>query len=391
MGVSMKSMKIGIVMPVAIQIGGGEKMLTDLLEYGRGQSVEWTVIFLEDGPMIKQVESWGIAAHIIHAGRLREIHRLGATVLKIAKIARHQNFDMLIGWMPKAHIYSGLAAKLVGIPSLWYDLERPNKSGRLRQLINSIPAYGVINLSRSSYELQQKLFPDIKTCLVYPGVDIERFNPSQLPSVKDIRIKLGLPLDVPIVGIVGRMQRWKGIHTLVQSMAKLHQHYPNLHCVIVGGEFELEKEYFSYLKQLAKDSEFSTQIIFAGQQTEIPEWTQAMDIVVHASSNEPFGIVVIEGMALGKPMVAGAEGGPTEIITPDVNGLLASYEDVDGLCESISRYLEDPEFTHRVGQAAMMRANDFSVQNYADNFIRGVKNMVFPRVSHKDLVLVKNS
>jgi glycosyltransferase involved in cell wall biosynthesis len=370
------NMRVGIVMPLAVQLGGGERMLTDLLEYGRRASVAWTVIFLEDGPMVQQVKSWGIDTYVIQAGRLREIHRLISTITAIAKLGRQHKFDVIIGWMPKAHVYSGLAAKIINIPALWYDLEGPRKTGRLRQLINRIPAHAVITLSKASYDLQKHLFPHIQRCLVYPGVDLARFSSSVIGSKQLIRKKLGLPIDVPIVGIVGRMQRWKGIHTLVAAIEEVRQKHPNVHCVIVGGEFELEKDYFREVKQLAIDLNLQECTIFAGQQAEIPDWTQAMDIVVHASENEPFGIVVIEGMALGKPMVAGSKGGPAEIITPGVNGLLTHYDDIHGLSEAIIYYLDNPDIAIQMGQSAMKRAHDFSIQKYAENFINEISSLV---------------
>jgi len=94
-----------------------------------------------------------------------------------------------------------------------------------------------------------------------------------------------------------------------------------------------------------------------------------MDVVVHASDREPFGIVVVEAMALGKPVVAGAEGGPREIITEGVDGLLAPYEDAEALARQILRYLDDPAFARRMGEAARRRARDFSPEAFVRRMI----------------------
>ena len=90
---------------------------------------------------------------------------------------------------------------------------------------------------------------------------------------------------------------------------------------------------------------------------------------MHTSDREPFGIVVVEAMALGKPVVAGAEGGPCEIITPGVDGLLAPYEDAEALARQVLRYLDDPAFARRVGEAARRRARDFSPEAFAERVI----------------------
>jgi glycosyltransferase involved in cell wall biosynthesis len=105
---------------------------------------------------------------------------------------------------------------------------------------------------------------------------------------------------------------------------------------------------------------------------------QAMDVVVHASDSEPFGIVIVEGMALGKPVVAGDKGGPTEIIEPGVTGLLTPYGDSAALAAAINRYLDDPAFAARIGTAARNRAQLFSVDNYARNVVAAIRHFVEP-------------
>jgi glycosyltransferase involved in cell wall biosynthesis len=103
---------------------------------------------------------------------------------------------------------------------------------------------------------------------------------------------------------------------------------------------------------------------------------QAMDVVVHASDSEPFGIVIVEGMALGKPVIAGDKGGPTEIIEPGVTGVLTPYGDAAALAAAINRYLDDPLFAAQVGAAAQKRAQHFSVDNYARNVVAAIRHFV---------------
>jgi glycosyltransferase involved in cell wall biosynthesis len=97
--------------------------------------------------------------------------------------------------------------------------------------------------------------------------------------------------------------------------------------------------------------------------------------VVHASDGEPFGIVVIEAMALGKPVIAGSEGGPREILTDGVDGLLVAYGDADALAAAVRVYLDDPEFARVVGAAARRRAAEFSAARYADNVIAALHEL----------------
>jgi glycosyltransferase involved in cell wall biosynthesis len=369
-------MKIGIVMPLAIQKGGGEKMLIDLLENSLENTIEWHVIFLQEGPMVDQVRNLGISTYVILSGRLRDVHKRIVAIFSIAKIIRENSLDVIIGWMWTTHLLSGPAGLLSKIPSFWYELDYPSNNSLLRKIVNFIPVKGVITLSKRAYEKQKELFPDRHAFLVYPGVDLTRFDSSKLPSVLQTRHLLGLSENGPLIGIIGRMQKWKGIHTVIQAMPKILERYPTTKCVVVGGRHAFELEYFDFVKQLVHDLNLEEHIILADQQSNIPEWTQSLDVVIHASSNEPFGIVVIEGMALGKAIVAGADGGPAEIITPEVNGLLSPYEDIENLSLSVLRYLDDPDFAIRMGEMAKLRAQEFSTQKYAKNFTLIFQNII---------------
>ncbi|OUL34785.1 glycosyl transferase family 1 [Nostoc sp. T09] len=369
-------MKVIAIMPLAEQRGGGEMMFWDLMQQGRQAGIEWLAIFLEDGPMVEQVRSLGIDTRVIASGRLRQVHRLISTVFQIALIARREHVDAIANWMWITHIYGGMAAIAAGLPAVWYQLEVPDGKSWLVRLATLLPARAIVTLSQDGQEAQAKIWPHRPTPLVYPGVALDRFEPNVLPSPMEARMKLGLPIHGPLIGIVGRLQTWKGMHVLVDAMPQILQKYPDAHCVVVGGKHDLEPDYEGFLKTQIAALGLSDRVFMVGLQRNVPEWTQAMDIFVHASDKEPFGIVIIEAMALGKPVIAGNAGGPTEIITDGVNGLLTPYGDADALAIAILRYLEDPELTHTIGVAARQRALDFSTQRYAQNFINVVRSAV---------------
>ncbi|MBD2133735.1 glycosyltransferase family 4 protein [Sphaerospermopsis sp. FACHB-1094] len=375
-------MKVLVVMPLAEQRGGGEMMFWDLLQQGRNADVEWLAIFLEDGPMVEQVRNLGIDTRVIKIGRLRQVHRVIATIFRIAAIARREGVDMILNWMWITHISGGLAAMLVGLPAVWYQLEVPYDQTWLVRLATLIPAQAIITLSQDGQKAQSQIWPHRPTPLVYPGVALDRFDPAILPTPAQARQKLGLPLHGPLIGIVGRLQRWKGMHVLIAAMPKVLAKYPDAHCVIVGGKHDLEAEYEDFVKQQITDLGLSDRIIMAGLQRNVPEWVQAMDIFVHASDKEPFGIVIIEAMALGKPVIAGDAGGPREIITEAVNGLLTPYEDADALSQAILRYLDNPEFAQSSAVAARQRALQFSTQRYAQNVINVIRSQM-PTIAKK--------
>lgn len=360
----MTDLRVLVVMPLGEQLGGGEMMFRQLMQHGRGRGVEWIVAFTRDGPMVAETRALGIETHLIPAGRMRQLGRRWRATQALAALARERQVSLIFGWMASAQLLSGPAAWLADIPGAWYQvgLPRPDWLDRIATLI---PARGILVLSREVAAAQSRVVPRRPQRLVYPGASLERFDAVRGESPAVLRASLALPAAGPLIGIVGRLQRWKGMHTAIAAMAQVRARHPEAHLVIVGGRHDPEPRYENELRALAKRTGTESAVTYAGFQADIPRWMQAMDVIVHASDREPFGIVVVEAMALGKPIVAGAEGGPAEIITPGVDGLLAPFGDVDALAVAIMRFLDDPALASRCGASARRRAADFSAERYA--------------------------
>lgn len=363
-------MKVAVLMPLAEQRGGAEQLLRALMRSAHGTTeVTWLVIFLEEGPLRKELDSLGVATRVIRAGRLREVGRYIRTVRRLVRLFRTEQIDLAFSWMAKAHLYGGPAAWLAGLSALWYQHGLSDAPGLLNRLASLLPAQGVVACSEAAARAQRRLSPARPTATAQPCVDLDRFDPDNLPGPAEARRQLGLPMEGPLIGIVGRLQRWKGIHVFIDALARVLEQRPGAHGVVVGGRHDLEPDYEGDLTAQIAALGLEDHVTLAGFQHNVPMWMQAMDVVVHASDHEPFGMVVIEAMALGKPVVAGAEGGPQEIITDGVNGLLAPYGDADTLARQILRFLDDPGFIRAAGEAAWERAQDFSPEHYARNII----------------------
>jgi glycosyltransferase involved in cell wall biosynthesis len=351
-------------------------MFLDLIEQGRALNIDWFVVFTCDGPMVQMVRQWGVEAVVVPAGRLRQPLSVAKTILKIRRLIRHHRVDVVISWIAKAHLYGGPAAALAGIPAVWYQLGLPDPPMLQERLATAVPASGVLTCSQTATSAQRKLWPHRVVRTVYPGVNLTRFNPDELPSPLECRRQLGLPTRGALIGIVGRLQRWKGMHYLIDAMQEILRKYSETHCVIVGGRHAHEPDYPAFLEKRVADAGLTGHVTFAGLQQNVPLWMQAMDVVVHASDNEPFGIVVIEAMALGKPVVATDTAGPTEIISDGVDGLLWTAGDPESLSLAILELLDDRPLRERIGLAARSKVQRFSSVNFA----RGVVENVFELV-----------
>jgi glycosyltransferase involved in cell wall biosynthesis len=362
-------------MPLGEQLGGGEMMFRQLLEHGRDGRVEWIVAFTRDGPMVQEAQAMGIEAHCFPAGRLRQVGRRLSVIRSVARLARERRVELIFGWMVASQTVAGPAALLAGVPAAWYQVGLPTPDW-LDRLATLFPARGVFVLSRDCAAAQARIWPRRPQQLVYPGASLERFDVARREPPAEARAALGLPATGPLIGIVGRLQRWKGMHVLIDALPSVVARHSEAQLVIVGGEHEPEPDYPELLRAQVRRLGLDGRVRFAGFQRDVPRWMQAMDIIVHASDREPFGIVVPEAMALGKPVIAGAEGGPAEIITPGVDGLLAPFGDAPALAKALLAYLDDPAFAASCGRAAAIRAREFSAARYAAAFTDAVLGLL---------------
>lgn len=371
----MKALRVLVVMPLATPRGGAEINFRQLLLHGRGRGVEWIVVFLRDGPMVAEARALGLDVRVVPSGRFRNIAtRIGA-IRRIARIATSQKADLVFGWMVAGQLTAGAAALLAGKPGVWFQAGTPRPDW-LDRVSTLLPARGVIVVSRAAAAAQARVWPVRRQWLVYPGASLGSFDPARLPSPAAMRARLGLPADGPLIGMAGRLQRWKGMHVFVAAVAQIRATHPGVHAVIVGGTHETEPKYGAELRAQVHALGLDGALTLAGFQPNVAEWMQAMDVFVHASDREPFGIVVVEAMALGKPVVAGAGGGPAEIITDGENGLLAPYGDAGSLARAVTRYLDDRALAARVGAAARARAAVFDDRTFADNIIAALRESV---------------
>jgi FkbM family methyltransferase len=365
---SSRPVRALFVMPLATQRGGSELSLQQLLEYREDARLEPTVAFLEPGPMVDWCRQRRVSAVVVAAGRLRQVRNVGRTVRALAKIATETEADLIVSWMAKGHLYGGAAATVAGLPSIWFQAGYPTGLALLDRAATLVPAARVIPVSRGVERAQRRLFPPRPTTIVYPAVDISRFDADRIGDVRATRQRLGLPEDGPIFGSAGRLDSWKGFDVMLDAVPAILDRYPTGTFVLVGGAHSLNPAHAIALSEQARRLDLNGRVRLVGQQQNPEDWMHAMDVFVHGSQNEPFGMVVIEAMALGKAVVASAEGGPTEVITPGVDGLLSPYGDSAALAQAVLRFLDDSELRSRVGSAARQRASDFTVRRYATEF-----------------------
>ena len=342
-------------------------MLINLLRANRKRpEVDYAIAFLQDGPLVEEVRLLGYRADVFPSGRLRQPVRYVRTVTALRRWIREVGAEAVLSWAAKGHLYAGPAASTLGIPASWYVHSLPDGSV-MDRLITAVPADLVLCCGQTAERAQRQVPPTRPTRVAYIAVDLEDFDPNRLPTPAVAREQLGLPSTGPLIVMVARLQRWKGVHVFVEAAAQLRDEYPDIHCVVVGGEHWAEPDYPAELNAQASSLGLDEHLSFVGLQQNVPLWMQAADVLVHASFEEPTGTVIIEGMALGKAVVAARSGGPMEFVEEGVCGLLADAGHADELASAISRLVRDPEERARLGAEARRRTHYFSADRLAED------------------------
>ncbi|HET7489513.1 MAG TPA: glycosyltransferase [Acidimicrobiales bacterium] len=346
------------------RLSGGELALLRLLPALEG--VDAHVILAEDGPLVARLVSAGISVEVVPmAERARGLGRqavspaalpLGSALrasaytARVARRLRALRPDLVHTNSLKAALYGAAAGRLAGVPVVWHVRDRidadylPASAVRLvRGLARRLPAAVVANSRTTMATLGPLTVP---AEVVYSPVHVH--NGPRTGG------------DVLRVGIVGRIAEWKGQGTFLRAFAAA---FPDggTEAAVVGAPLFGEEDEEQRLRHLAGELGIADRVEFRGWRDDVGAELARLDVLVHASTlAEPFGNVVVEGMAAGLPVVAAGAGGPAEVITDGVDGLLYPPGDVGSLADRLRDLAADAVRRRSLGAAARSRAAAFA-------------------------------
>jgi glycosyltransferase involved in cell wall biosynthesis len=200
--------------------------------------------------------------------------------------------------------------------------------------------------------------------VIHNGIPLERYRRVRRGFLRE---RLGIPAGEPLYGNIGRLTPWKGQRFFV-DLAKewVKQRLPG-HFILIGAAFNEDQKYEDELRRLVRTRALEGRFHFVGATKEIAAALSDLDALVHTSIKpEPFGRVLIEAMAVGTPVIAPNAGGPREIITDDLNGLLANPGDLLDYIRKLRLVSTDAEFRQRLVNRARQTVEErFTIQRTA--------------------------
>lgn len=248
-----------------------------------------------------------------------------------------------------------LVGKVLRIPTLCHV--RGQQDGtRLMQWAYSLPDHFTPVSHWVAKSIQHKLgVPDGKITVIYDGLELDNLDPSI--SGQPFRQQHHLNDADFAVGLVGLLIPWKGQEIFLDAAKQLKDTLPHLKMFIIGGTPDDCTAYEAMLKARVKSEGLSTTVIFTGHISDMPAVYNGLDAVVSASTSpEPLGTVVIESMALGRPLIGPNHGGAAEMMQHQTTGLLFEHGSATALAQQIQRLYQQPELAQTLGANARRHA-----------------------------------
>ncbi|MCC6705247.1 MAG: glycosyltransferase [Thermomicrobiales bacterium] len=210
---------------------------------------------------------------------------------------------------------------------------------------------------------RQRANPE-KICTIPPGVDTDLFRPTDQVQARG---RLGLDLDDAVITFVGRIDPIKGIDTLLESVARTRELVPDRRIVLqlIGGDLDVAGNPVGPLAETAAQVqrlgiEANVRLLGSRPQDQLPLFYAASDLVCVPSRYESFGLVAVEAMACGRPVVASRSGGLIFSVADGISGYLAPVNDAEAFATAMARILNDRTLAGEMGRAARHQAERFA-------------------------------
>ena len=365
-------------------MGGAEFSLLDVVGAFLPGS---EVMLLADGPFRVALEARGVPVQMESLGALGRVKKRGtfppigalADAARVGRrlAARTHAFDALYANSQKAFIVSAAAGWWSRCPVIWHlrdILGAPHFSDtNVRAVVwlaNRCAVRVIANSRATAAAFQAAGGNASRVRVVHNGIDPAPFDAVTDHAARECRQALGVPGNVPLVLHVGRFHHWKGQQILLRALAQ----ETRAHAWIVGASLFGEEEFAIELRAEAAQRGLADRVHFLGFRDDVPLLMKAADIVVHSSVYpEPFGRVVVEGMLAGRPVIAAAAGGVTEIITDGETGWLVPPNDPASLAQALGRAIDNPQLAAGVAARGAAHARQVFTR---EAMIRGVTEAV---------------
>lgn len=363
-------------------MGGAETSLREVLSGIRSAEPDWalTLVLGEDGPLARIARSLGVEVIVMPfpkslsrlgdasggavgtlAGMLGAAPRTTLYARSLAGLLRRLKPDVVHTNGFKMHLL-GAWCSPADAALIWHIHDYVGARrimSRLLRLVSGKCTAAIANSNSVASDLRS-ILPGLEVVPVYNAVNLRRFAPEG--DRLDLDSLAGLPALAPgrvRVGLVGTFARWKGHAVFLDALARLAGRDLVRGYIIGGPIYQTSGSQWTMdeLRDRAAQLGLSGEVGFTGFVPDTSAAMRSLDIVVHASTKpEPFGMVIIEGMATAKAVIASAGGGATELFTDGVDAVGHVPGDAAMLASAIARLASDSDLRSALGKEARRTA-----------------------------------
>jgi glycosyltransferase involved in cell wall biosynthesis len=340
------------------------------------------VLACPEGPLAERARATGIAvapvAGMTGSLRLhpietpRAVKDLVALGWAIRAVARQTAAEVVYAASIRAGLATGLSAGL-GRPLVvgLHDCLPPGLPSAVTKRIVDRRAAAIVANSRHTAHAWRDERRGPPIAVLHPPIDLTRYQPQR--SRLQERARLALDGDAAIVGVAAQITPWKGQDTAVRALARIREQRPDAQLVLAGGTTFVDRAtrydnqaYLASLERLIAQLGLEGSVRFLGPRDDLPSVLASLDVLLVPSWEEPFGLVVVEAMAAGTPVVATSVGGPQEVIADGINGRLVPPDRPELWAATVTELLADARLRDRIAREGLATARGFRRDAYAE-------------------------
>lgn len=278
--------------------------------------------------------------------------------------------------VPVVHMYHTLGLMKNRVAQSEAEMEGDYRINGERQVLKTADRIVAATLAEQS-QLQFLYHADKdKIAIIPPGVDTSHFYPIPQDEARGV---IGVPAKDPMLLFVGRIEPLKGVETLIRAIAHMRttgvtDRYPH-YLAVIGGtpviDPQEEDSEMARLQRLSREMGLEDLVLFLGKraQSSLPYYYSAADVLIMPSHYESFGMVALEAMACGTPVVASQVGGLAFLIQDGVTGFVVPGGDYLALSERLTQLLSQPALRARLGEQAAAYAHAYSWENVTGQIV----------------------
>lgn len=365
------------------RLSGGEQDLLDLAAALASYPYDLHAALPGEGPLSEALSASGVTIHIVQMSprliatsrwelgkrpfsAMRQAFAAAAVVRRLMRLIDKLEPAVVHTNSMKSHLLAALPATSRGIPLIWHvrDILPMGWLSRLFNLVGGRAPALILCISRATASQFTRPAARARSRVIYNGIETSRFRDAVSGGWRE---KLGASQEQLLVGIVGQIAHWKGQDVFVEAAAKVVEEVPEARFAVVGeclfeqneGDFDLR------IRARATELGLDGPLVWAGWSDDPPAVMASLDVLVHASRlPEPFGRVIVEGMAAGAAVIASTEGAGPEIVGPD-EGRLVEPDSAEALAEALIELLSEEALRSRLSAAAQAGAERFDIAHTA--------------------------